>query len=95
MSDGKHLIRQVQQAVAERLDCSPESIRPDQKFFADLGLGSIDLLVLGDRLDQQLGKPLRFGEALANWAQAGYDDVTIGEIAALVELQLAAADSAG
>ncbi len=95
MSDELNLTQQVQQAVAKLLGCHAQSLRPEQKFFADLGLGSVDLLVLGDRLQEQLGRPLRFGEALASWAQAGYDDVTIGEIAALVELQLASTDSAG
>ena len=35
------------------------------RFFADLGLASIDAVVLGERLQEHFGRPLPFNELMA------------------------------
>ena len=63
-------------------------LRPETLFFADLGLSSIDAIVLGERLELHFGRPLRFTEVLTDFARAGRDDVTLGEVATFVQFQL-------
>ncbi len=60
----------------------------ESRFFAELGLSSIDAIVLSERLEQRFGRPLPFAEALAELARTGRDDVTMGEVAEFVQLQL-------
>lgn len=74
--------------VREMLNCPAGAVHPESHFFADLGLSSIDVIVVGDRLEQLYGTPLRFADALPELARAGVDDVTLAELAALVELCL-------
>jgi acyl carrier protein len=51
------------------------------RFFADLGLASIDAVVLGERLQEHYGRPLPFGELMADLGQAEDRDLTIGRLA--------------
>ena len=41
-------------------------IEPETRFFADLGLASIDAVVLGEAIQQHYGRPLPFGELMAD-----------------------------
>ncbi|MBX7166291.1 MAG: hypothetical protein K1X74_08065 [Pirellulales bacterium] len=95
MTDHATLLATVLQHVRELAGCDPQAVRPDTHFFADLGLGSIDAVVLGERLESQIGRPLRFAEGLAELARLGRDDITLAEIAALVALQIASAQEDG
>lgn len=63
-------------------------LRPETLFFADLGLSSIDAIVLGEQMELHFGRPLRFTEALSDFARAGRDDVSLGEVAMFVQFQL-------
>jgi acyl carrier protein len=63
-------------------------LRSETFFFADLGLSSIDAIVLGERLELHFNRPLRFTEVLTDFARAGRDDVTLGEVATFVQFQL-------
>lgn len=76
--------------VSQLAGCDTSALAGDKRFFADLGLSSIDAVVLGERLEAHFGRPLRFAEGLSDLARQGRDDVTLGEIAAFVESQLAA-----
>ena len=51
------------------------------RFFADLGLASIDAVVLGEMLQDHYGKPLPFGDLMAELGRRQDRDLTIGELA--------------
>jgi acyl carrier protein len=51
------------------------------RFFADLGLASIDAVVLGESLQEHYGRPLPFGDLMAELGRREDRDLTIGELA--------------
>jgi len=53
----------------------------ETRFFADLGLASIDAVVLGETLQDHYRRPLPFGELMAELGQRVDRDLTIGELA--------------
>jgi acyl carrier protein len=53
----------------------------ETRFFADLGLASIDAVVLGERLQEHYGRPLPFGELMADLGKAEDRDLSIGRLA--------------
>ena len=57
----------------------------ESKAFADLGLASIDLVVLAERLEQRYAKKLPFGTFLKTLRDRGADDVSIGDLVAFLE----------
>ncbi|HWE40516.1 MAG TPA: acyl carrier protein [Isosphaeraceae bacterium] len=59
------------------------------RFFADLGLASIDAVVLGEQLQRRYGRPLPFGELMAELGRRADRDLTLGELAAFLERSLA------
>jgi acyl carrier protein len=52
----------------------------DTRFFADLGLASIDAVVLGEMLQDHFDRPLPFGELMAEIGRREDRDLTIGEL---------------
>jgi acyl carrier protein len=88
MNADDEVLMEVLAQVREMTQCDPLSLRAESRFFAELGLSSIDAIVLSERLEQRFGRPLQFADALAELARAGRDDVTLGEVAAFVRLQL-------
>jgi len=85
---GEALLPDVYTIIRDMTGGSPLSLKPETLFFADLGLSSIDAIVLGERLEIRFGRPLRFTEVLMDFAREGRDDVTLGEVAAFVQFQL-------
>lgn len=63
----------------------PDPAGPDARVFADLGLASIELIVLGERLEHHYGRKLPFGPFLAGLRARGADDVTVGELVAFLQ----------
>jgi acyl carrier protein len=63
----------------------PATNGPETRVFADLGLASIDVVVLGERLEQFYGHRLPFGGFLASLRTRGADDVTLGELVAFLQ----------
>ena len=63
-----------------RGDEFPGGIDPGTRFFADLGLASIDAVVLGEALERHYGRPLPFGEMMADLGNRTDRDMTIGEL---------------
>ncbi len=53
----------------------------DTLFFADLGLASIDAVVLGEELQAHYGQPIPFGEMMAELGRREDRDLNIGELA--------------
>src|SRR3954447_17794133 len=52
----------------------------DTLFFADLGLASIDAVVLGERLQAHYGRPIPFGELMADLGRRTDRDLGMGEL---------------
>ena len=63
-------------------------IGPETRFFADLGLASIDAVVLGELLERHYGRPLPFGEMMAEIGAKAERDMTIGELIAFLQRHL-------
>ncbi|MFO0908887.1 MAG: acyl carrier protein [Isosphaeraceae bacterium] len=64
------------------------TIDPETRFFADLGLASIDAVVLGETLEPHYGRPLPFGELMAELGQRADRDIKIGELATFLSKHL-------
>lgn len=61
----------------------------ETRFFADLGLASIDAVVLGESLQRHYGRPLPFADLLAELGRREDRDLTIGELVAFLQKHLA------
>jgi acyl carrier protein len=57
------------------------TLGPETRFFADLGLASIDAVVLGETLQAHYGRPLPFSDFLADLGRRADRDLTLGELA--------------
>jgi len=67
-----------------------EAIGPDTMFFADLGLASIDAVVLGETLERHYGCQLPFGELMADLGRRTDRDIRVGELTEFLERHLSA-----
>jgi acyl carrier protein len=63
-------------------------IGPETRFFADLGLASIDAVVLGEMLEQHYGRPLPFADLMAELGRRTDRDIQIGELVAFLRRSL-------
>jgi acyl carrier protein len=63
-------------------------ITPSTRFFADLGLASIDAVVLGETLQERYDRTLPFGELMADLGRREDRDLTLGELAAFLAKSL-------
>jgi len=63
----------------------PASVGPGTLAFADLGLASIELVVLGERLEQFYSQRLPFGPFLAGLRSRGANDLELGELVAFLQ----------
>ena len=63
-------------------------IGPETRFFADLGLASIDAVVLGETLQAHYGRPLPFGDLLAELGRRTDRDLTVGELVGFLHRNL-------
>jgi acyl carrier protein len=66
----------------------PEPVDPTTRAFADLGLASIELVVLAERLDAHFGRRLPFGAFLKGLRDRGAEDVELGELVAFLQKHL-------
>lgn len=74
-------------AVVERTfpDRDFPEVDSHSRAFADLGLASIDLVVLAERLEGHFGKKLPFGTFLKSLRDRGADDVELGELVVFLQ----------
>ena len=61
------------------------SVEAGTRVFADLGLASIDLVVLAERLEGHYGRKLPFGAFLKGLRDRGADDLAVGELVAFLQ----------
>ncbi len=59
---------------------SSTTISEETLFFADLGLASIDAVVLSERLQEHFGRPLPFNDLMAEMGRKTERDLSIGEL---------------
>ncbi len=64
---------------------SSSPITEDTRFFADLGLASIDAVVLSERLQEHYRRSLPFHELIADMGRRTERDLAIGELIAFLE----------
>jgi acyl carrier protein len=65
------------------------TIGPETRFFADLGLASIDAVVLGETLQAHYNRPLPFGELMAELGRRTERDIYVGEMVDFLHRHLA------
>ena len=63
----------------------PDEVDAETRMFADLGLASIDLVVLAEKLELHLGRRLPFGTFLKGLRDRGADDLAIGDLVAFLQ----------
>jgi acyl carrier protein len=59
----------------------------DTRVLGDLGLASIDVVVLAERLEQFYGRRLAFGPFLAGLRDRGADDLALGDVVEFLRRQ--------
>jgi acyl carrier protein len=64
------------------------AIGPETRFFADLGLASIDAIVLGESLQEFYGRPLPFGDLMAGLGTRSDRDLPMGMLASFLARHL-------
>lgn len=64
------------------------AINEDTRFFADLGLASIDAVVLTETLQKYYGRTLPFHELIAEVGRRTERDFSIGELVAFLTAHL-------
>ena len=62
-------------------------VGPDTRVLGDLGLASIDVVVLAERLEQFYGRRLAFGPFLAGLRDRGADDLELGDLVEFLRRQ--------
>ena len=63
-------------------------IGPQTLFFADLGLVSIDAVILAEHLEATYGRRFAFGDFLAGLREKGARDIAVGELASFLESEM-------
>ncbi len=63
-------------------------ISPETRFFADLGLASIDAVVLGEAIQHRSGRRVPFDQLLAELGRRDLRDLEISELIAFLQLHL-------
>ena len=63
-------------------------IGPETRFFGDLGLASIDAVVLGETLEEQYGRKLPFHLFMADLGRRAVRDIPLGELVAFLHQHL-------
>ncbi len=63
-------------------------IGPQTRFFADLGLASIDAVVLGETLEEHYARSLPFHEFMADLGRRKVRDIELGELAGFLHRHL-------
>jgi acyl carrier protein len=58
------------------------------RFFADLGLASIDAVVLGETLEARYGRSLPFGDLMADLGRRTDRDLRVGELVDFLSVHL-------
>jgi acyl carrier protein len=63
-------------------------IGPQTRFFGDLGLASIDAVVLGETIEERYGRKIPFHEFMAELGQRAVRDIELGDLAGFLHKHL-------
>lgn len=63
-------------------------IGPQTRFFGDLGLASIEAVILGEKLEEHYNQRIPFNKFLAQVMQSGAQDLELGQLAAFLAQEL-------
>jgi len=63
-------------------------IGPQTLFFGDLGLASIDAIVLGETIQDHYGRKIPFDHFMADLGQRAVRDIELGELAGFLQRHL-------
>jgi acyl carrier protein len=81
----REILDDLRRVFRDGLGVDPvDPITPTTRFFADLGLASIDAVVLGEELQKRYGRSLPFSDLLAELGAREDRDLTIGELVAFL-----------
>jgi acyl carrier protein len=83
------ILRDTVAILEEKLGVqSSSSINEETRFFADLGLASIDAVVLSEALQQHYDRPLPFNDLMAEIGRRTDRDISIGEMVSFLSANL-------
>ena len=83
------LLAQLRCLFRDALGVDPiQPITPETRFFADLGLASIDAVVLGEVIQGHFGRPVPFHRLMADLGSRQERDLPVGELIAFLKLHL-------
>ena len=69
-------------------------IGPETRFFADLGLASIDAVVLGETLEERYGQKLPFGELMGDLGRRTDRDLRLDELVSFLQTHIKSPENA-
>ncbi len=79
------ILSDIATILANSLGVPPSTaIDEDTRFFADLGLASIDAVVLSEAIQVHYGRRLPFNELMAEIGRRAERDLTIGELVTFI-----------
>ncbi len=88
-TDKDQIMRDVASILESRLGLlSAADLERDTRFFADLGLASIDAVVLGEAVQEHYQRPLPFNLLMADIGARADRDLAIGELVDFIEHHL-------
>lgn len=63
-------------------------ITPQTRFFGNLGLASIDAVVLGETIEEHYGRRIPFNEFMADLGRRAVRDIELGELVSFLHRHL-------
>ena len=88
MTEGA-ILEELRDVFRDGLGVDPiEPIQPETRFFADLGLASIDAVVLGEVIQSHFDKPLPYDRLMADIGERAQRDMAISELIAFLRNHL-------
>jgi acyl carrier protein len=83
------ILRDTVATLEEQLGVSSSTaINEETRFFADLGLASIDAVVLSEALQKHYERPLPFNDLMAEIGRRTDRDLSIGELVSFLSANL-------
>jgi acyl carrier protein len=83
------ILRDIVATLEEQLGVSSSmSITEETRFFADLGLASIDAVVLSESLQKHYDRALPFNDLMAEIGRRTDRDISIGELVSFLSANL-------
>jgi len=86
--DPHRILADLQAILQTTLALAPTPLDRQTRFFADLGLASIDVVVLGEAIQKHYARPLPFHTLMAELGTRNDRDFTLGELVDFVHNQL-------